>query len=191
MMIRLLSSLACLALFLFGLWLSSSVRASDEAEVRDLAVKVADGRILASFRLDNAFDEELIRRIDSGLPTDLVYRFSLERDRRSWFDASEAAGRLQVIAMYNAVTSEYLVNFKHNGNLVESRIVREQEELRKAMTEMVDFPVFSTEGLDPEVRLQLEVRAELGTKTLLAFIPRTRATDWAKSVLFTLARSEG
>lgn len=180
-----------MALLACGLWLSSSVRATDEAEVRDLAVKVEDGRILASFRLDNAFDDALRRRIDSGLPTDLVYRFSLERDRRSWFDASEAAGRLQVIAMYNAVTGEYLVNFKHDGNLVESRIVREQSELKKAMTEMVDFPVFSTEGLDPDVRLQLEVRAELGTRTILAFIPRTRATDWAKSVRFTLAKAGG
>lgn len=191
MIMRLLSSLTLVALLVSGLWLAVTARAADEAEVRELAVRVEAGRILASFRLDNAFDEELQRRIDSGLPTDLVYRFELRRDRRSWFDASEAKGSLQVITMYNAVTSEYLVNFKHDGSLVESRVVRDPEALRDAMTHMAEFPVFTTDGLEQGARLRLQVRAELGTRTVLAFIPRTRATDWAESGRFTLPSAGG
>lgn len=172
---------------LFALWLAVSVEASGEAGIQDLRIKIQDQQVLTTFRLVNAFDEDFRRRIESGLPTDLVFRFELERDRRSWFDQSVASGRLQVIAMFNAVTNEYLVNFKHDGNLIESRVVRDPDQLHQAMTELTDFPIFSIAGRDPDERLQLRVRAELGTRMLLAFIPRTLATEWARTDRFRIA----
>ena len=187
MNLRILDISWLLPLALFGLWLSMSVEAAGEAGIQDLRIKIEDNQVLTTFRLINAFDDDFRRRIDSGLPTDLVFRFKLERDRRSWFDQSVATGRLQVIAMYNAVTSEYLVNFKHDGNLIESRVVRDPDELYKAMTQLTDFPIFSIAGRNPQERLQLKVRAELGTGMVLAFIPRTLATEWAKTDRFRIA----
>ena len=171
----------------FGLWIGTSVEASSSASIEDLRIEIRNNRVLTTFRLVNAVDEDFERRIASGLPTDLIFRFELERDRRSWFDQSVASGVLQVIAMYNAVTSEYLVNFKHDGKLIESRVVRDAESLHRAMTELKDFPVFDITGRKPEERLQLRVRAELGTRMWLAFIPRTLATDWAKTERFRIA----
>ena len=184
---RILDMLWLLPIGLFGLWLSVSIEAAGEAGIQDLRIKIEDNRVLTTFRLINAFDDDFRRRIESGLPTDLVFSFKLERDRRSWFDQSVASGRLQVIAMYNAVTSEYLVNFKHDGNLIESRVVRDPDELHKAMTQLTDFPVFSIAGRNPQERLQLRVRAELGTSMVLAFIPRTLATEWAKTDRFRIS----
>ena len=170
-----------------GLWLALSAEAGTEAGIQDLDIKIEGSQALASLRLTNAFDEDFQRRIESGLPTDLIFRFVLERDRSSWFDKSVARGSLQVIAMYNAVTSEYLVNFKQDGTLIESRVVRDPEELHKAMTELQNFPVFSVAGRDPKERLQLRVRAELGTRMFLAFIPRTVATEWVQTAKFRIA----
>ena len=177
-------SAIALVLITIGSW---STHASSDAGIQDLDLKIERDQALVTFRLTNAFNEDFQRRIDSGLPTDLVFRFVLEKDRKSWFDTSVARGSLQVIAMYNAVTSEYLVNFKQDGSLIESRVVRDPDELRTAMTELADFPVFSLAGRDPQERLQLRVRAELGTRMMMAFIPRTVATEWTKTDHFRIA----
>lgn len=168
------------------LWFGTGVRADAEARLEDLSVRLEGQRLLVSCRLSGAFDEEFRQRLQSGLPTPLVYRFVLERQRRTWFDASEARSRLQVVAMFNAVTSEYLINYKHDGDLVQSRVVRDAEELEKAMTELEDFPIFVHDGPGKDDGYYVRARAELGTRTILAFIPRTLATDWLRSAPFRL-----
>lgn len=161
--------------------------ASGKARVVDLTAEPSGDRILLSFRLENAFDESLRRRIDSGLPTGMSYELRLQRDRKRWFDKDLAKSELHVSAMYNAVTGEYLVNYKQNGDLVESRVVREPEALEAAMTAFEALPAFSLAGVRPsalERRLLVKVRAELGTKTVLFVIPTKIHTDWAESAKF-------
>ena len=190
MSFRLAVALSALLLIGFPVLLPSFASGDDvggsEPTIERLVVEVADGQITASFRLDGLFDDAFRRRLASGLPTDVVYRWVLERDRRAWFDTSRAEGRWQVVALYNAVTEEYRIDFKRDGELVSSRVVRELDVLRAAMTE-ITVPVVATDGLDPDERLSLRVRAELGTRTVLLFIPRTRATDWHESRRFRLA----
>lgn len=190
MSFRLAVSLSVLLVVGFSAMVPTFAAGDDDAgsapAVERLALEVADDQITASFRLDHLFDEAFRRRLASGLPTDVVYRWVLERDRRAWFDTSRAKGRLQVIALYNAVTEEYRVDFKRDGELVSSQVVRDDGPLRAAMTE-VSVPIAAVDGLDPDERLRLRLRAELGTRTMLLFIPRTRATDWAESARFRLA----
>lgn len=157
-----------------------------EARIGGLRVESAGGQLMVDFQLIGAFDAELQRRIDSGLPTALVYEIELLRAHRSFFDKSLAAGELQVIAMYNALTREYLVNFKHDGNLIFSKVVREPAELRKAMTEIVALPAFPVDPEWDEEKLQLRVRAELGTGTAFFFIPHTLRTEWTETAGFRL-----
>lgn len=156
------------------------------ARISSLDVALAGNQLVVDFQLIGGFGDDLQKRIDSGLPTSLVYELELARDRRSWFDKSVAGGELRVIAMYNALTREYLVNFKHDGKLIGSKVVREPAELRRAMTEIDDLAAFSVEGLAPEDRFQLRVRAELGTGTIFFFIPHTLRTDWAETATFRL-----
>ena len=156
------------------------------AELRDLVPTVADGQVLASFVLADAFDEGVLARVDSGLPTSFTYRVELVRYRKRWWDDQIAAATLEVVAMYNAVSQEYLVNFKRDGKLVESRLARSRPELEAAMTRFERVPLFATADLrgDPGSRFLLKARAELGTKTWLTFIPLHVETDWAQSRKF-------
>lgn len=188
---RLLSLLsaccACLALLALALGTERAAAQNEkDARIGGVRVQLSGNQLLADFQLLEAFDEDLQRRIDSGLPTALVYEFELVRARRSFFDKSLAAGELQVIAMYNALTREYLINFKHDGNLIFSKVVREASELRQAMTEISALPAFPVEERWNEERLQLRVRAELGTGTTFFFIPHTLRTDWTDSASFRL-----
>ena len=181
MKVRAAQAATLCALLLAVLWIGAGVRADAEARLQDLGVKKDGQRLLVSCQLEGAFDEPFRQRLQSGLPTPLVYRFVLERERRSWFDASVARSRLQVVAMFNAVTSEYLINFKHDGELIQSKVVRDAEQLERAMTVLEDFPLFTLDERLREDDYYVRGRVELGTRTVLAFIPRTLATDWTQT----------
>ncbi|MGH7336605.1 MAG: DUF4390 domain-containing protein, partial [Myxococcota bacterium] len=63
--------------------------------VRDLSIALDGGQVLVSFRLDGGLGAELAERLESGLPTGLVYELDLARDRK-WFDDSIDSTRLEV-----------------------------------------------------------------------------------------------
>ncbi|MEM1177624.1 MAG: DUF4390 domain-containing protein [Acidobacteriota bacterium] len=181
MKVRAATLAAFCGLSLAVLWLGVGVHADAEARLENLEVRLEGQKLLVSTRLSGAFTEDFRERLQSGLPTPLVYRFVLERQRRTWFDASEARSRLQVVAMFNAVTSEYLINYKHDGELVQSRVVRDQQELERAMTQLDAFPIFIHGGRGKDDGYYVRASADLGTRTILAFIPRTLSTDWVRT----------
>jgi hypothetical protein len=164
----------------FGLFLAVA-QGSGEPAIRDLSIATGGGQVLVSFRLEGGFTADVVERIESGLPTSLGYELELLRDRKRWWDRGVDSSRIETVAMYNAVTQEYLVNTKHDGKLIESRTVRELDELERAMTEFAAFPAFSVEAESPRERYLVRVRVGLGTGTLLWLIPYQRDSAWADS----------
>lgn len=157
-----------------------------DPRITDLRLAFEKQQVQLSFKLLGALDDDMRKRLESGLPTSFTFEFQLVRTRKSWFDKSVDSGSLQVTAMYNAVTREYLINFRHDGSLFDSRKVKDPAELEAVMTQLTAFPVFSTEGKNPQQRLRVRVRAELRTKTVFFFIPSTVHTDWAETRKFRL-----
>ena len=143
--------------------------------------------VRVSFRLERAFDDAVRARLEAGLPTGFTYEIELLRDRKRWWDAGLEETNLEIVAMYNALSREYLVNVKRDGRLIESRTVREPAELERAMTEVGGLAAFTVpEGIGARQRLLVRVRAVLGTRTWLGFIPTERETAWAVSRKFRL-----
>ena len=171
-------------MFLLLLALTVPGAASADGRVRGLDVQVEGRRVLLDFQLVDGFDRDLLERVRSGLPTSFTYEFELLRDRKRWFDRPLDRGTLQVVAMFDATAQEYLVNYKLNGKLVESRMVRSLEDLRSAMTGFDGLPAFTLEPLPRRWRLLVKVRALLGPSTLLSIIPTREATDWKESRKF-------
>lgn len=155
--------------------------ASTGPEIRDLSIAASGGQVLVSFRIEDAFTPELRERIASGLPTSLVYELELLRDRKRWWDRGVDTSRIEIVAMYNAVTDEYLVNTKHDGKLIGSRTVREVAELERAMTELGAFPAFAVEPESARTRYLVRARIGLGAGTFLGFIPYQRTSPWIES----------
>jgi len=147
----------------------------------DLHVSTDGQEIRVSLQLENAFTESMLERLDSGLPTELTYRFRLYRDRKRWWDRDLAKSTYQVIAMYNAVSREYLVNYKHDGKLTETRVVRDLVELERAMTVLDQVPIFTLGPLRPNAQVLVRARVELGSGTWLFIFPTTETTDWRRS----------
>jgi hypothetical protein len=160
---------------------------TEKPHISDLTVALEAGNINIGFVLANVFDDELVERIQTGLPTGFDFKLKLVKNQRWWwFDPAVRAADFHVVAMYNAVTGEYLVNYKQDGKLIDSRVVREIPELRDAMTRFESLQAFDTEGLETKKRLWVRVRAELGSRHLLFLIPTTIETDWAESRRFRL-----
>ena len=155
-------------------------RSGDDPEVTDLDVAREGDQVLVSFRMDGAFDDELIERIQSGLPTGFTYQVRLEKARKWWLNPSPHKSEIQMIAMYNAITRDYLINTKQDGRLISSTIVTSLDELRQHMTILDGVPFVQ---LDHELkgRHWIKVRAELGSKTILLLFPTRRHTAWAET----------
>lgn len=166
------------ALLLVGLLAGAG---GGEPAIRDLSISLDGPRLLASFRLENGFSDELLARIESGLPSGFVYELELKRDRKRWSDAHLGAARLEVVAMYNAVTREFLVNIKHDGRLIESRTLQERADLEAAMTQFAAFQAFTLDGASERERYLIRVRVELAPGEVLGFIPVRRTSSWVES----------
>jgi hypothetical protein len=153
------------------------------AEIGDLEVSVDGNLAHVDFQLRDAFDAELVERLESGLPTGFTYHLELLRDRQ-WFDRSLENGKLQVVAMYDAATRGYLVNYKLNGKLVESRMVRELADVERALTDVEELPAFHLDPYPRAWRLLVRVRAVVGSRRVLFLIPARAITDWTPSRKF-------
>ena len=173
---------ATLALTVFLFFGSSA----DKPRLSDLQIAIEGYRIEASFELVNGFTDQLFERIQTGLASGFTYQFVLTRDQKLWFDNRLDTSTLEVTAMYNAVTREYLVNFKQDGKLIDSRIVLDREELERSMTRFTGLTVFHLESVARDKRLAVRARAELGSKTTLLIIPTRVKTDWVRSRRFRL-----
>lgn len=188
-----ISSLMCLLALCLATWIPGERVAASEgtpARVSDLRLRIEESQVFVSFKLLHAFDETLRKRIDSGIPTGFDYNFQLVRDRKTWFDTDVDRGRLRVDAMYNAVTREYLINYRQNGDLIESKVVREPSALKAALTEFEDFPLFTVEGKATRQRLRVRLRAELGTQQIFFFIPKKLTTSWVETRRFQMSSAE-
>lgn len=152
-----------------------------EPHLEKVRIDVRDQRALASFHLADGLDDRFYERLESGLPTAFVYEMELRVQRRMWFDKTLETQELQVTAMYDALEREYLINYKLDGKLFDSRVVRELDELSRAMTRVEDVPAFDLSDLSSGQRLRVRLRATLGSKTVLAMIPSTITTDWVES----------
>jgi hypothetical protein len=172
---------AKLALLCFFL-LAPQARA--EARISEIKIALDGDRVLTAFTLRDAFNQRLLERVESGLPTPILYRFELARDRKRWWDQKLKENTLEVVAMYDAVARAYTVHYKLDDKLIESRTVRELKALEEAMTTVDSLPVFSLAGLPDDWRLLVKVQAEMGSRTVLSFIPVTINTDWKESSKF-------
>jgi hypothetical protein len=176
---------AKLALLGFFFFASQALAA---AKISEIKVSLDGGRVLATFGLRDAFSRRLNERLESGLPTSIVYQIELDRDRKRWWDQRIDDATLEVVAMYDAVDRSYTVHFKLDDKLVESRTVRDRKAVEEAMTTIERLPVFAVSDLPRDDRVLLKIQAETGSRNILSVIPVAIKTDWKESPKFRAPR---
>lgn len=137
-----------------------------------------NGEVNVRFSLAHAFDrEQTIQSLQSGVPTSLTYVVEVFRKRPLWFDEGIGRARIEVIATFNSVTREYLLNYRRDRKLVRSETYSDLAALQHAMTH-VDEPKLFDVGKRPPYKLAVRVKADLMRGWLLYFIPWEVSTRW-------------
>lgn len=150
---------------------------ADHAEIDDLAAVGGDETISVRLRLSNAFGHREVDLLQSGLPLVFIYQIDLIRKRENWFDSILSSSEIEVVATYNSLTREYLLNYRRERKLVSSESVRSVEELKRKMTVLSEERLFPLPER-PLRHLRIRSRAVLGRKYVLQVIPRLIATEW-------------
>lgn len=151
---------------------------ADEPRIEALTASASGRQVSVRFSMAHAFDrEEVIQNLQSGAPTGLTYVVEIFRDRPNWFDEGIARARIEVIATFNSLTREYLLNYRRDRKLVRSETFSDLAALQRAMT-TIDEPNLFDVGTRRPYKLKVRVKADLMRGWLLYFIPWDISTRW-------------
>ncbi len=157
--------------------IAASVLAADPT-IDNLTATAANGKVSAHFTLLNAFDRaEIVQGLQSGVPTSFGYVVEVYRARPKWFDEGIDRSHIEVIATFNSVTREYLMNYRRDRKLVRSETFTDLEKLEKRMT-TIDEPDLFDIGNQRAYKLRLRVKADVMRGWALYFIPWNFSTRW-------------
>jgi hypothetical protein len=151
---------------------------ADDPKIDALSAQALNRQVSVRFTMGHAFDrEQTIQALQSGVPTNLVYVVEIYRDRPNWFDEGIARSRIEVIATFNSLTREYLLNYRRDHKLVRSETFNNLQSLERAMTN-IDEPALFDIGSRPLYKLKVRVKADLMRGWLLYVIPWEISTRW-------------
>jgi hypothetical protein len=171
------------------LYLVAGAAFAADPKIDHLVATAANGKISVRFSLVNAFQhEETIQALQSGVPTGFTYIVETYRDRPNWFDEGVARSRVEVIATFNSVTREYLLNYRLDRRLVRSETFTDLAALQERMTTIDERDLFDVGSRRP-YKLRVRAKADLMRGWLLYFIPWDISTRW-RDVRVTEAESK-
>lgn len=175
--------------FLLLLFLIVTSANAAEVSIEKLTAQSQRGRVSVSFTLEGAFDrEEVLRELQSGLPTVFTYDVELIRKRSNWFDNVVARSRIEIIATFNSVTREYLVNYRRDRKLVRSEIVKDFEQLKRRMSRIEEQDLFDLGQRRPS-KMRIRARADVVQELVFYIVPRTVRTPWDVTRVQTVGSS--
>lgn len=162
---------------IFFLFVATAALAADPS-IDHLAAAAANGKVSVRFSLEHAFDrEQTIQGLQSGVPTSFAYVVEIYRDRPNWLDEGISRSRIEVIATFNSVTREYLLNYRRDRRLVRSETFNDLAALQHRMTNIDEPDLFDIGNRRP-YKLMVRAKADLMRGWLLYFIPWEISTRW-------------
>jgi hypothetical protein len=145
------------ALVLWTAALTATVAAVQTLQVTPLP---RDGRVLVSFKLADAFTDEIRAAIHSGLTISFVYRVDLKRSSALWLDATLASAEVIATVRYDNLTRIYHVTRMLDGRIERAQTTEREEDARAWLTADFDkLPLFSSATLEANSEYYVRVRA--------------------------------
>jgi hypothetical protein len=146
---------AAVTLLLIGA-LTGVLRADQNVQVTPLA---RDGRVLVSFRLSDAFNDDIRAAIHSGLTITFVYDVELRRGTSMWLDRTMASATVMATVRYDNLTRRYYVTRRGDGRIERTDTVDREEVARAWLTSFEKLPLFSSDILERNAEYYLRIRA--------------------------------
>jgi hypothetical protein len=167
--------------FVLAALLLATTASAAEPKIVDLAANAAHGLVTVRFALHDAFDDpQLIKGLQSGIPTSFTYIIEIFRDRPNWFDEGLGRSRIEVIATFNSRTQEYLLNYRRDRRLVRSETFNDLGTLERRMTTIEEADLFDIGNRRP-YKVKVRVKADVMRGWLMYVVPWEVATHWREA----------
>ncbi len=148
-------------LFLLPLFLLAAASPADarKARLSDIVVTNTTEHLIVYFSVEDCFTPEMIRAIESGLPTTFTFYVDLEERREFWWDRTIVRTEVRHTIKYDQLKKHYELHFSEAPD--EDITVQDFEDARRLMSEVVAHQVVSLDRLKKGERYQLQMMAEL------------------------------
>lgn len=153
------------------------------AAIEDLVPLVRSDGVFVSFRVDDAFNEEVEHAIRTGLEVNFRYNVELKRARGIWFDALLSRREISTTVAYDNLTKRYKLTREVDGRIDATEVVADAEAMRRFMTTFESLRLFELSELEPNDSYSIRVKGVMKDRNLLLLIPWDVSTAW-KEVRF-------
>lgn len=155
-----------------------------EPGVRSVTIDVRGNQLTAEAHLDPSPLPEVRQRLSSGLPTTSTWEIRLYAARDFWFDGLKDERKYEVTATYRPMNSDWLVEKRLDGKLLETRNLPNLIETEEALFHLPRFAAFMMGDHLLGKRLVVKVRCTYASGIVLGVIPVAIDTGWARSKVF-------
>lgn len=151
--------------------------ASDPKILNPLGEERSDG-LSISFTLQDAFDEDILKRIQSGMEVTFLHTIQIKRRRLLWFNKKVREVNFSTSVKYDNLTKQYHLLLRLEGETIDIDIVDNQDEMMEWMAEIsgmyLHVPYLDMSDGAHAVRARTVTKARL----LFFFIPWDEDTGW-------------
>lgn len=151
------------------------------AEIVDLVPVVREDGVHVSFRVEDAFSEDILQAIGSGLEVSFRYNVELKRVRRVWPDEKAAERQIKTTVTYDNLTQRYSLTREIDGEIDATAVVDNAEAMRRFMTEFESLWLFDVSLVEANEEYYLRVNGIMRDRNLLLLIPWNIGADWREA----------
>lgn len=131
-------------------------------EIEDTSIKVSGPELVVDVSIDSLFSDDVVERLNKGMPATLVITADLWRDRSKWFDHMVATGSATYRMRYDVWSDRYEIQ-RDDGDV---RTIGSLDSLTRFLGQVQRITVTDAARLNPEHRYYAVLSAYLRPLTL-------------------------
>ena len=162
-----------------GLLFANVAYADSGPRVADLTVREQDGGVAVSFRVLNAFTDEVREKIESGISISFTHRLQAMHPRWWWWNRKVIARAVVTTVRFDPLTHQYHLTREQDERMVDEWSTDKFQEVTLWMTRLENVPL----EISPEERSRIthvRVRTDILERRLLHVLPWPIETPWAQ-----------
>ena len=168
-----------LALLVLGIIMAGPSLATG-AGLAGLSLLIKNDKVFVTFRMTDAFNEDIGRSIESGLPVSFRYEVQLKKVRTIWFNQKVHTRRIINTVTYDNLTERYTLSRAIDGEIVATAVVADTSEMMRFMTVVDGLWLFDVSLLEPNNDYYLRAKGLVKERTLFLVIPWDQDSGWVK-----------
>ena len=153
--------LTCFVLlpFLLPICMPIPALAADTAVIENIKLANTRDDLLTYFDVKNAFNDDITKAVQNGIPTTFSFYVTLYKTDGSWFGNKIADIQIKSTLKYNSLKKEYAVSrpWKDDSDL----FTQSFDEAKSLMTEIDNLKITPLNRLVKGDKYQLRIKAEL------------------------------